>query len=90
MKGQEKELCIMKMGINMRENLITVYKMVTELILGKMVINIREIGLIMKGLEKEIFIMKMGINMRASFIKIHFMVTELFIGKMGIIMRESG
>jgi hypothetical protein len=90
MKGQEKELCIMKMGINMRENSKTVNKMVTELILGKMVINIREIGLIMKGQEKELFIMKMEINMRDNLITVYKMVTELILGKMVINIREIG
>jgi hypothetical protein len=42
--NKEKELIVLKMGMNMRVNFTIIIIMVTEFIIGKMVINMREIG----------------------------------------------
>jgi hypothetical protein len=44
MSDKDKELYLLKMETNMRANFIMINKMVTELLLGKMVINMLEIG----------------------------------------------
>jgi hypothetical protein len=41
---KEKELNLLKMGINMKANFKMINFMVTELLIGKMGINIRENG----------------------------------------------
>ena len=78
------------MVMNMTANFLMVYLMVTELILGKMVINMREIGLMVKGQEKELTFLQMVMNMKANFIMVYIMVTELIRGKMVINLREIG
>ncbi len=69
--------------------------MVTELIIGKMgvnirVINMREIGKMIPGMEKELTIGKMGMNIRDIFMIIKLTVTEFIFGKMGVNIRDIG
>jgi hypothetical protein len=79
------------MVINMKANFIMMNIMVKELFIGKILINIRVIGLMVSSKEKELILFnKVGINIKANFLMIHFMVRDLFIGKMGTNMSEIG
>jgi hypothetical protein len=92
MSSKEKEFFLLKMEINMRANFKMITFMVTELLFGKMVIIMREIGLMIKRQEKEkhFILMIMGINMRAKYMMLNFMVSEFIYGKMVLNMREIG
>jgi hypothetical protein len=78
------------MGMSMRVNFTMVNKMVKVLILGKTVMNTKEIGLMIKGQEKELTFLKMVMNLTANFTMAYIMVTGFILGKMVINTREIG